>query len=561
MTDVKELQKKSLRSWCGEGAFICEWFICGFFPAQVRNAEPPPNLFDKKISDNWRKDWLSDWGGVEGIVGGLPKPCAEQGGKSPAEIEWMHVECSEYSPVLSLQSARRASPALDSVLDRTNPGDMQWYALALVECDSDCELEMNFSVWDGSIVHLNGKEVFEEHSWHHVLIDMEKIRLPMKKGVNTLLFKNERDGLVARLSPATGWSADWKAPVALGLEDAKSSPEISGDWQIRRCSLASKPSHSFNGGSESEFLAWKQSFREIYRKIIGKTFDSIPGGKTLTRTLGETKTAWGVRRLVEISGGPFGEKIPAFILVPDDSIRNGKTILLVHGHGMTWRIVAGERPRPPVRAAQIGPDTDNYAELLAMQGFLTATFCLRGFEERGDLKSRTHLCSRYDAEARMLGFSLIGLHIHDIHCMADALCEIPGVNPSKIGISGLSGGATMTCYAAAYDDRFAAAASFCGVFSMLDKIFDGGCGMQNLLGLYEYGDMDDVLAMIAPRPLLIAQGRYDACFNIPRTRSIFEGARRAYSSLGKTAMIEFKVTDLGHQYEPKLAGDFFRKHP
>ena len=78
-------------------------------------------------------------------------------------------------------------------------------------------------------------------------------------------------------------------------------------------------------------------------------------------------------------------------------------------------------------------------------------------------------------------------------------------------------------------------------------------------GLYPTGDVGEVLSLIAPRPLLLGQGRLDSTFNIIRFRSIAEDAKRAYVAAGVAERLDVEVFELAHQFHVDLAEKFFVK--
>jgi hypothetical protein len=91
---------------------------------------------------------------------------------------------------------------------------------------------------------------------------------------------------------------------------------------------------------------------------------------------------------------------------------------------------------------------------------------------------------------------------------------------------GKSYGGTMTTYTAALDDRIKAAC-VSGYLSTLDDAMSrrglgNYCGAQYLPGLLEWGDIPDVVGLIAPRPLLIEAGERDTCFVFPDTTKAYE---------------------------------------
>jgi hypothetical protein len=126
---------------------------------------------------------------------------------------------------------------------------------------------------------------------------------------------------------------------------------------------------------------------------------------------------------------------------------------------------------------------------------------------------------------------------------------------------GLSGGATMSYIAGAYDDRFKAMGVFCGITSYVDyaRALDG-CGQQVIPNLFPTLDVGEVLSLSAPRPLLLCQGRLDTTFNVFRLRRFHREALKAYIALDAEGKLELHTYDMAHQVDVDKAIEFFTKH-
>src|SRR6185295_5656194 len=106
-----------------------------------------------------------------------------------------------WHPALSLKRAREDYPIWETNLKGLNPDGWSklYYALSMVESPVEQDAVLWFSGWDGCRLWVNGQLAFEEHSYHHAILDMEKISFKLKRGVNTFLFQLDRDGAVARI--------------------------------------------------------------------------------------------------------------------------------------------------------------------------------------------------------------------------------------------------------------------------------------------------------------------------------------------------------------------------
>jgi hypothetical protein len=66
---------------------------------------------------------------------------------------------------------------LNAALKTVRLGTVHWYALAAIDSAEKIDAALKFCVWDGTRLFFNGELIFDEHSWHHDIVDRESIRL------------------------------------------------------------------------------------------------------------------------------------------------------------------------------------------------------------------------------------------------------------------------------------------------------------------------------------------------------------------------------------------------
>lgn len=81
--------------------------------------------------------------------------------------------------------------------------------------------------------------------------------------------------------------------------------------------------------------------------------------------------------------------------------------------------------------------------------------------------------------------------------------------------------------------------------------------MQIVPMLYPTGDVSEVLSLIAPRPLLIGQGRLDATFSVVTTHAIHGEAARAWRAAGRERDLRFSIYEKAHEVDLGAADGFF----
>jgi cephalosporin-C deacetylase-like acetyl esterase len=132
----------------------------------------------------------------------------------------------------------------------------------------------------------------------------------------------------------------------------------------------------------------------------------------------------------------------------------------------------------------------------------------------------------------------------------DYLLSRTEVDPTRIGITGNSGGGTHTAYLAALDDRIHVAAPSCYITSwhlMLQTIGPQDAEQVFPFWLQDGFDYPDFLYAFAPKPYLILSAIRDF-FPISGARHTYAEAERAYSAMGAKEKLGMFEADDGHGY-------------
>ena len=80
-----------------------------------------------------------------------------------------------------------------------------------------------------------------------------------------------------------------------------------------------------------------------------------------------------------------------------------------------------------------------------------------------------------------------------------------------------------------------------------------------MVGLLRYGEMGEVAALIAPRPLLIESGIRDGGFPIEAAHKAFATVKRAYEVAGVGERTDIDEFDGGHEFSGRKAFDWFAR--
>lgn len=169
------------------------------------------------------------------------------------------------------------------------------------------------------------------------------------------------------------------------------------------------------------------------------------------------------------------------------------------------------------------------------------------------------------AQCLPLGSCMAKYFLHDSMRAVDYLCTRKEVDPGRIGVTGNSGGGLQTAMMMLADTRIAAAAP--GTFIMSRRANLRASVHQDNEQMWpemsEEGlDHEDVLLMMAPKPVAILAVKYDF-FPIEGTRQTVERTKRFWELYGKGDCIELFEDTSHHSYTRNLArkaAEFFSLH-
>jgi dienelactone hydrolase len=276
------------------------------------------------------------------------------------------------------------------------------------------------------------------------------------------------------------------------------------------------------------------------------------------RKIWKRSTPLGTIERIVFSAEP-GADVPAYWCVPVGARPPYLTYICLQGHstGMHNSIaVDREDQTTPI---QVKGDRD-FALGCMQRGI--AALCI----EQRSLGERRELCQEqispssgcHDAVMRsaMLGRTLLGERLFDVDRALDYLEQRGDVDMGRIGIMGHSGGGTTSMYAAALLPRIGSCLASCCFARYADSIMSiYHCSCNEVPEAANYFDMADVFGAIAPRPLVIVNGREDDIFPIDSAKKHFKQVQRIYRAAGAADRCKFVVGPEGHRFYARPAWD------
>ncbi len=162
----------------------------------------------------------------------------------------------------------------------------------------------------------------------------------------------------------------------------------------------------------------------------------------------------------------------------------------------------------------------------------------------------------YDWYAR--GYTPAGVEVWNAIRAADYLETRPEVDRNKLGITGRSGGAAMSWFAGAVDERFKVVVPVMGISTYAANVAANTqrhhCDCMFAINTYLH-DMMAQGALMAPRPLLMAHGKKDVLFPVPGYEEFEQRVGSLYAAYGQRDRFRNLVVDTAHADSNLLRGE------
>ncbi len=329
---------------------------------------------------------------------------------------------------------------------------------------------------------------------------------------------------------------------------------------------AIRPELRFRAKTRAEWQSWRRRLLAKIRGSLGRRPASAP---LRPKVVERVDCGDYIREKLVFDSTPR-MSVPAYLLVPKDVLKSKKrapAVLAIHGHGYGACDLVGLSP-----VEETGGNVHrNYALEFVRRGIVTLAPELRGFGQRAVDEDqlgavlreldrpevayfKRDMCSNQNLKAELLGYTLMGLHQHDLRCALDYLVSRPEVAASRIGACGLSTGGMMTLFLAATDRRVQCA-TISGTLTSYRSYalrIETTCGSQVPHGILRYADLADVACLIAPRPVCFENGSKDFGFYQDVARKEFARIKRCYRLLGAGGRAVFDGFDGDHEWNGKV---------
>lgn len=307
-----------------------------------------------------------------------------------------------------------------------------------------------------------------------------------------------------------------------------------------------------------DYKTWRESVKEKFLSLIG--YENIKSNACpLNFEIESEVVKDGYKQIRFTIESEKDCIVPVYILIPDTNKEKYPVAITLQGHTTGFHISIDEpKDEGDKQFAQ-----SNFAIQAVKRGYIAVAIEQRGMGERRPtehLRYMAPLCMYEAMTAIMMGRTLIGERIWDISKVIDSLCNFPQCDLEDIFITGNSGGGTASYYAACVEERIKLSAPSCAVCNYKGSILDiFHCSCNHIPDIFNWFEMGDVSCLIAPRKLVVINGKKDVIFPIEYSRMAFDRIKEIYEAAGVPENCALIETEKDHYWCEELVWEGIQK--
>jgi len=243
------------------------------------------------------------------------------------------------------------------------------------------------------------------------------------------------------------------------------------------------------------------------------------------------------------------EPVPALLLIPDKRQSPAPGLLYIHWHAGMY----GLGKEQLLRGVEVEPA---YAPVCVEKGLVTLAIDSWCFGERQHDDDGKR--GEEDAFKLMLwqGRVLFGMMMFDELRALDYLASRAEVDPQRLGVLGMSMGATKAWWLAALDPRVHPCLDVCCLTDFEELIKTHALSAHGIFyyvpSLLKHFQTADINELIVPRPHLSVNGRRDPLTPVPGVEKIRDHLLPLYRKYGRESDCRIELFDVAHQELPEM---------
>jgi len=326
-------------------------------------------------------------------------------------------------------------------------------------------------------------------------------------------------------------------------------------WHYYNDLAALPPTMGLADDTRGGWLGWRATFGERLRCLLGPIDPTVPADPVpvSAEDVGDYRRERLLLRTEE------NMSVPVWLLTPASP--NGAGIVAIHGHGYKYGETLGLYGGDAQAEQSIERHNYQYAARYAELGYTVINPDLRNFGARHDEETyRRDSCDLSGLRLQQFGINLVAQQLRDLRACLDYLGRLDGVDPDRIGATGLSYGGRLTMYLAALDQRVRCAVASGALNLFRERLtIDSSCGAQFVAGLLACADTPEVYGLIAPRPLLLELGTGDGTSPELFAMEAWARIERIYRAAEAEERLDIDIFEAGHRYSGAKAFDWFHR--
>lgn len=336
------------------------------------------------------------------------------------------------------------------------------------------------------------------------------------------------------------------APV---LAMAQTNQSETGRW----LASADLPAPFVAPASEATWKIERQQIRATLSQLLGE-LPSRPAAPKVTTLSREDRGDFLVEKFSFDNGA--GAIVPGYLLSPKKLAGKAPGILFCHWHGGEYDIGKEELFQSRHTPEAPGP-------ALAKRGFVVLgidAYCFGERNGRGpggpeDVGAAGEMtASKFNL---WVGRTLWGMILRDDLIALDYLASRPEVDADRLGVTGISMGATRSWWLMALDERLkrgVAVACLTRYQNLIQHQQLKAHGIYYFVpGLLAHFDTEAIVSLIAPRAVLFQTGDQDSGSPVDGVHQIESAVRPVYELYGRKDNFRSIVYQgLGHVYTPEM---------